>query len=308
MADCKRNSLSSYVLVFCLVVLTMLCSKGWAADIQSIEGFETQAAAFMEQDKYVQALEVYNAAIAQYPANTQLLNKRGRVYLELGQPVAAQRDFQKVVFMDDENIDGYLGMAVRAACDGDMKDSWDYFDYAIDLNKNNPKAYMLRARYYYQGIGDFEDAIKDYEYAALLSDKDNKAELLHNIMLTYSDYAVYYPVYLVEVLHTADNLLTQKKLSASYEKRAIFYKIDAYKQMGNYEEAFRETQKLMSLLGNDQAGQAYIMSIQSELLIKLNMPMEAKRTMLAALERNPKLTLPRYYESDPLFAQYGDRE
>lgn len=70
--------------------------------------------------------------------------------------------------------------------------------------------------------------------------------------------------------------------------------------------ALLDTQELMKLYSDNKDNQALILYNQSRFLAKLNMPVEAKKAMLAALQRNPHLDLPRRYEMDPEFAQYGN--
>lgn len=288
----------------CMLLSVSLGGEAMAAELQSIDQWEKQAANWLQQGKYEQALEVYSEAVAQYPANIHLLQKRGGVYLELGQPEQAQRDFQKIVFMDGDNIEGYLGLAVRAACDGEMKQSRELFDRALGLNEKNARLYMMRGRYYYEGIGDFEGAIRDYKQAKELADEELKPELLRNILATYVNYAIYYPENMVKVIDTASELLSLPELSVSHQREGYRLRMYAYEQMGNYEAAFRDSQRLMELFQDDYMAQAWILNSQSAQLRKLDMPIEARKAMLAALKRNPELTLPRYYENDPLFAEY----
>ena len=143
--------------------MSFAVSTAMAAEIQSLAAWQEQAEKWLAKGRQDKALAVYTEALEEYPANIELLLKRGKLSLSMGSSQEAGRDFQKVLFMDDANVDAYLGLAIKAGCDGDMKDSFEYFDKAIALDDHNAKAYMLRGRFYYEGIGDFEGALVDYE-------------------------------------------------------------------------------------------------------------------------------------------------
>lgn len=275
-----------------------------AADIQSLEAWQFQADKWLAKGRSDKALELYNEAIAQYPANLDLLLKRGNLYLRLGNSEEAERDFQRVLFIDEKNVEGYLGMAVRAGCDGHMKDCYDYFARAIDLDGSNARAYMLRGRFYYEGIGDFEGALADYGRAEELVDEGQRPELLSNMMLTEAGYSVYYPEYWTETEALAAKLLDCPELPDNYIIAAYNLRMVAHQHMKDYRLALLDCQELMKLSGDNLEMQAYLLQQQSSFLVRLNMPFEARKAMLAALERNPQLLLPRRYELDPAFAKY----
>ena len=281
-------------------------SKAMAAEFQSLEKWQAQADKWLAKGRQDKALAVYTEALEQYPANIELLLKRGKLCLNLGRSQEAGHDFQKVLFMDDVNVDAYLGLAIKSGCDGDMKDSFDYFAKAIALDERNAKAYMLRGKFYYEGIGDFEGALADYGRAEELAAPEQMPELLANMMQTGENFSVYYPEGWAETEALANRLLNLPDLPQMYRGRAYFTRMKVHEAMGDYRMALLDTQELMKLYSDNKDNQALILYNQSRFLAKLNMPVEAKKAMLAALQRNPHLDLPRRYEMDPEFAQYGN--
>lgn len=286
----------------CLLTFMSFSERAWAA--QSVEAWQDAGRKLELEEKYDRAIEVYTKGLKQYPDSTALLKSRASVYLVQGEVLKGRMDLQKILALDKNNVSAYIGMAMEAACSGNFKDSWDLFQCAVRLEPDNADIYIQRGRFYYEGICDFKNALKDYRQAQSLLPAGEQKEVLKHIMFTYDNYAEYRAEYYPDLLKAADDFLLAEDLSDQEKIDAHRLKCGALQSMNEYESALAENQKCILLLQDDACAKALALAKESELLYKLNRPAEAKKAMLEALKNDSGLPLPRYYEKDPAFAEY----
>jgi len=149
-----------------LLILSISCT-----DRKSISG-----AGYFDKGEYQQAIELYTEHLKSNPDHTQTLYNRGRAYEELGKPDLATKDFEKIIRLDDKNINAYLSLAKIAYHDQRFNKVIIYAGKALELNDNSAKANFLAARGAHQ-LGYFDRALESYDNAITVNKDFGEAYL-----------------------------------------------------------------------------------------------------------------------------------
>jgi tetratricopeptide (TPR) repeat protein len=126
---------------------------------------------------YKNAIQAYNEHLEMKPAHEIAIYNRGRAYEELGQYDKAVRDFKKVIEMNPRNIRAFLSYGKHFYRNKDYENAAFQFETAYKLNTNSVKSATLLARAYHKS-GKVEDAMEYYNIA-INSDKDNAEAYLY---------------------------------------------------------------------------------------------------------------------------------
>ena len=143
-----------------------------------------------EEGRYVEALEALEALAAEAPDNAEVLWRRSRTRVDIGEGAgdedvqkthyrAALSDADAAVAADTQNVEAHLARAIAAGrlalisgirerieLSRDLKES---IDRAIALDPHNGAAYHVRARWHYEGasLGLLERTIVKAVYGGL---------------------------------------------------------------------------------------------------------------------------------------------
>ncbi|TAE28221.1 MAG: hypothetical protein EAZ92_08550 [Candidatus Kapaibacterium sp.] len=114
---------------------------------QQIQALYERANAFMQQQKFAEALQDFNTLVQALPTNEMVLIGRAAVNLELSRPEASVRDMDK----------------------------------AISLNKKNPQPYFVRGLAYLR-LKRHDASIADFEYVLKITPKNTDAHYNCGVM------------------------------------------------------------------------------------------------------------------------------
>jgi len=117
--------------------------------------------------RHSEAEDAYRQAVTLYPDATNIFSL-GQLYLNTERPLQAVEQFEQVVKLTPENVNGYYGLGQAYGKLGDLELAVGQFEKAIDLQ---PEFYSSFAElgYLYADLGRTEDAQAMFE---LLEDND----------------------------------------------------------------------------------------------------------------------------------------
>lgn|GEM_PF-999591 len=121
-----------------------------------------QAWSLYQQNRYEEAIAVFNGALAYYPEHAETFYYRGRTYAALEQWSFAVADLKKAIAYDQHNFRYYDCLDWLLSQTGDWATMIDYCDRLISIEPNNARAYLERAKALYHK-GDLDAAKKDAE-------------------------------------------------------------------------------------------------------------------------------------------------
>jgi len=127
--------------------------------------------------KYEQAIKAYSEHLEMKPAHEIATYNRGRAYEELGQYENAVNDFLKVIEINPRNIGAYLSYGKNFYREKDYENAAFQFEKAFKLNTNSSQSATLLARAYHKA-GSVEKAMEYYNIA-INNDKNNAEAYLY---------------------------------------------------------------------------------------------------------------------------------
>jgi clan AA aspartic protease (TIGR02281 family) len=135
--------------------------------------YAIRAASYLGVEDTIKALKDYNRAIEINPTDADLYEKRADTYYYLGQYAMADKDYQKIISLDEGSVMGYMGLGRNANAEQRYDDAIKQFSYVIKLAADYSSGYSFRAESY-AGLKRYNEAIDDI-IKALAIDGDNKA-------------------------------------------------------------------------------------------------------------------------------------
>ncbi len=126
---------------------------------------------------YENAIRAYNEHLEMKPAHEIAIYNRGRAYEELGQFDKAVDDFLKVIKINPRNIGAYLSYGKHFYREKDYENAAFQFEKAYKLNTNSSQAATLLARANHKA-GKVQEAMEYYDIA-INNDKDNAEAYLY---------------------------------------------------------------------------------------------------------------------------------
>lgn len=115
------------------------------------------------QLKYTDALNNYNLALFMTPNAVTLLLNRASLYMEIDSVKLAYVDLNRVIELDENNVDARYYHGMIAMEQGDMDMAKIDFDNILSKNPNNQKGNEAIALWYRLN-GDYSLAIPHYDY------------------------------------------------------------------------------------------------------------------------------------------------
>lgn len=135
--------------------------------------YHTRADIYLNLGDTIQALKDFSQAISFTPDETELYEERAQIYYEQNKYDLADKDYQKLIALDEGSVMGYMGLGRNANDQGRYVDAIKLFDYVNKLAPSYSSAYSFRAESY-MGLKKYNEAIDDM-ITALGIDRDNKA-------------------------------------------------------------------------------------------------------------------------------------
>jgi len=132
---------------------------------------------FYNSGQYAKAVKAYTEHLEMKPAHEIAIYNRGRAYEELGQYENAVNDFLKVIEINPRNVGAYLSYGKHFYREKDYENAAFQFEKAYKLNTNSSQSATLLARAYHKA-GNVEDAMEYYNIA-INNDKDNAEAYLY---------------------------------------------------------------------------------------------------------------------------------
>ncbi|WKV11696.1 tetratricopeptide repeat protein [Marivirga harenae] len=129
------------------------------------------------EENYEAAIQFYNKHLEMKPADEIAIYNRGRAYEELGQYDKAVQDFLEVIDIDPRNTGAFLSYGKHFYREKDYENAAFQFEKAYKLNTNSTRSATLLARAYHKA-GKVEDAMEYYNIA-INNDKDNAEAYLY---------------------------------------------------------------------------------------------------------------------------------
>ena len=115
----------------------------------------------------------YARAIKAAPDNIKLYEERAQLLFELKEYDLANRDYNKIIEIDQGNVMGYMGLGRNAKAKKEYQSAIDKFSYVTRLSPTYSSGYSFRAATYVE-MKKYDEAIDDI-ITALDIDDDNKA-------------------------------------------------------------------------------------------------------------------------------------
>lgn len=140
------------------------------------ESVTREADTLFKEGKYNEAITAYNEYLATKPKDIKSLYNRGRAYEEIGKLENAKGDFERVLQLDAENLNGNLSMGKYWYNQKDFTKAVYYFDKVIEVDGRVSTAYLLKGRSLHQQ-GEFDEAKKNYDQAINFDNKSSEAFL-----------------------------------------------------------------------------------------------------------------------------------
>ena len=255
-----------YRLLIFLSVVCMLLA-GCEGRPEKINALLEQGDQAFEEGRYEEALKAYDQAIHMKPRLPMAYNDRGRAYVRLSRYEEAIQDFQKAIELDPQS-EYFANLGYVYLTTGSWKEGAEAFTEAIERDSRVADLYLRRAQCYdaldqnvlsvsdytqaieldpdhmdaavynnrgtaYFNLGEYEQAIVDYNHALTLGPEDesivyrNRAEAFRQ--LGDMESAIPDMLYLIELDPDSEGSMHYRRAIASY-----------YLQMQRYEEALEQ--------------------------------------------------------------------
>ena len=134
--------------------------------------YRVRAVARHNSHNYENALEDYEKALEMIPGDKELMLNMAMCHLALKHYNEADSCLMWVVERDSTVERAYLGLAQLRMEQSDTLQALDYISKAIDVDKTNVQAYLMRCEIYFNVVEDTEKALADINQAILLEPRN----------------------------------------------------------------------------------------------------------------------------------------
>ena len=139
---------------------------------------------FTEISNLQKTVKELSAAIEKTPGDAAAYYQRGVIYGQLVEPLAAIRDFDKVVRLDPTNAEAYYNRGLAYIHLKEQMPAVEDFSHAIRLNPDHIDAYNNRAAALYD-LGKPRQALQDIDKAITLNDQVPSAYAIRALAHTH---------------------------------------------------------------------------------------------------------------------------
>ena len=112
-----------------------------------VEPYQVLSKVLVAQEKYIEALDVANAALSLKESSENFYN-RGVVNLCIENTEGAERDFAKAASKDNKNVEALIALAELRTELNKLPFALQHVNSALQHDPNNRKAYIIRSRIY----------------------------------------------------------------------------------------------------------------------------------------------------------------
>lgn len=173
--------------------------------LDDLQGAEEDATACIERNPYFnnifflrgvvrQNMQNYEGALADYeqgleysPGHRDLLNNKAIAYIQLERFDAADSAFVELFAEHPSYAPAYITRGQFYLMRGDTLAAMNDYNRAIELDKNEPDAYALRAILRLKSSADYEGALQDMNYAVRLDPRRTDFYINRALIKYYSD-------------------------------------------------------------------------------------------------------------------------
>ena len=133
-----------------------------------------QGLAFLNDDKFEEAIVYLEKALEVNPENTRTLNLLGQAYAATGQYSKAKPRLEKAIEIEPKDALLYYDLGLIYGKSGEADTAIEYFSEAIELAPEYSSPYFSRG-FAYQLKGEWDKAIMDYSKVIGITPKDASA-------------------------------------------------------------------------------------------------------------------------------------
>lgn len=271
--------------------------------------YHTRANVYLNLGDTIQALKDFSQATSFTPDEKELYEERAQIYYEQGKYDLADKDYQKLVALDEGSVMGYMGLGRNANAQGRYEDAIKQFDFVNKLAPDYSSAYSFRAESY-MGLKKYNEAIDD-AITAIGIDHNSKAYHLFEELVdsAFDQTAAKLKAQKIRDPHNDFWLLILGNVyerAQKYPSAIAYYKeymahdqhtlnahcasriANSYAQMGNYAKALDYYNKAIAI---DSTNTFYLF-YKADVLNSLGRNAEAIETMSEHIALNPGKSFP----------------
>lgn len=162
----KEKSAVAAIFVGCLVFF------GQCTNVS--ETYLKEGRLSLQNQKFEEAKEYFNKAIAQNTQNAEAFNGRGVAYFNLNDIENALLDYNQAIKISDKNYKAYHNRAMLHTVKNQFDEALQDYNKAIALKTDTSSLYSSRGALYYR-LKSYEKALADFEEAIKRNPKDKEA-------------------------------------------------------------------------------------------------------------------------------------
>lgn len=162
----REKSVVAATLFICVLMLGQ-CTNDSDAYLQ--KGRE-----MLQTQKFEEAKEFLNKAIAQNSQNAEAFNARGVAYFNLQDTENALLDYNQAIKLNEKSYKPYHNRAMLHVSKKELDKALEDYNKAISLKPDTSSLYSSRGSLYLR-MNDFDKALKDFEEAIKRNPKDKEA-------------------------------------------------------------------------------------------------------------------------------------
>ena len=127
-------------------------------------------------DDMEKAMRDMNECVKLMPEDTDYLEERAQYYYEREEYELSDKDYQKIIALDEGSVMGYMGVGRNAVAQGKYDEAIELFDYVVKMASDYSSGYSFRGEAYMKK-GEYAKAADDI-VKALDIDEDTKSFIL----------------------------------------------------------------------------------------------------------------------------------
>lgn len=192
---------------------------------------------YIAKKNYEKALEYIIKAINNSEENTEYINTRRKLYLQLNQPDLAKADYARILAIDSYFFPDYADKAKTAKKNGNIQSAIEYYKLALEFEPNN-KDFLDSRGWLYESLEQYDSAYYDFDILVKL----------------YPDYYNYFNrAYVLDGLGRIEEAIEDYTISIKYkDDYYLSYNNRGYEyyQLKKYELAEKDYTKSIELKGD----------------------------------------------------------
>lgn len=193
------------------------------------ESFCIRSSVYYHLGDTTKALDDISKAITLQPTNPMFYENRARIYTELKNYELSNTDYEKIISIDETNIDAHLGLGYNYNAQQLHQEAFKQYDFVISLYPDHAPAYVYRAQSYFDTKvygKSVEDLIKAIDLGEIkvvvLFNSYYTDPMANNVLITQLK---------VQCKKEPDDIIWPWCLGLAYEENRDYPKaIEAFKQ------------------------------------------------------------------------------